>query len=122
MNNKPRLNETVDTEHKSIIKRAAKVNAIKATLHFIVLYGIALSIWGLALKKNFLWFGLFGVIVGLLISLAFVVPVIVKQMTLRTEGDPRDTMFGAGVIWGGWAIIIGVLGIVVWIIRAIFFR
>jgi len=119
MNNKPRLNKPMDTEEKPITKGQAKMNAIMATLHLIVYYGIGLSIWGLALKKSFLWFGLFGVIVGLLISLIFVVPVIAMQ---RTKERTKDIMFGVGASWGIIGIIIGVLGIVVWIIRAIFFR
>ena len=90
-----------------------------ATLHLIICYGIALGIWGLVLKKNFLWFGLSGFIVGLLISLVFVVPVIAMQ---RTAKRTKNMMFAAGATWGNIGILIGILGIVVWIIRAIFFR
>lgn len=108
----------MDLEEKPISKGQAKMNAIMAALHLIVYYGIALSIWGLALKKSFLWFGLSGVIVGTLISLVFVVPVIAMQ---RTVERTKDMMFAAGAIWGNIAILVGVLGIIVWIIRAIFF-
>lgn len=106
-------------EEKPITKGQAKMNAFMATLHLIVYYGIALGIWGIALKKSFLWFGLFGVIAGLMISLMFVVPVIAVQ---GTEERTKDIMFGVGMMWGIIAIIIGALGIIVWIIRAIFFR
>lgn len=95
------------------------MNAVMAALHLVVYYGIAISIWGLALKKSFLWFGLYGVIAGLLISLIFVVPVIAMQ---RTEERTKDIMFAAGSIWVSIGILIGILGIVVWVIRAIFFN
>jgi hypothetical protein len=39
----------METVEKPISKGQAKMNAIMATLHLIVYYGIALSIWGLAL-------------------------------------------------------------------------
>jgi len=105
-------------EEKPITRGQAKMNAIMAALHLVVYYGIALGIWGLALKKSFLWFGLSGVVVGLLISLVFVVPVIAMQ---RTEERTKDMMFAAGSIWGNIGILIGVLGIVAWIIRVIFY-
>ena len=108
----------MEIEEKIISRGQAKMNAIIASLHLIVYYGIALSIWGLALKKSFLWFGLSGVMVGFLISLIFVAPVIAMQ---KTEGCTKDMMFAAGAIWGNIGIVIGILGIVVWIVKAIFF-
>ena len=81
-------------------------------------YGIAVGIWGLVFKKSFLIFGLYGVIVGLLISLLSVGPVIAFQ---RTKERIRDMVFGASAMWGNLGIIIGVLGIVALIIRVIFF-
>jgi hypothetical protein len=106
-------------EEKPITRGQAKMNAIMATLHLIFYYGIALIIWGFALKQSIFWFGLTGVILGLLISLVFVVPVIAVQ---RTEEYTKDMMFAAGAIWGNIGIFIGILGIIVWIIRIIFFR
>ena len=34
----------------------ARMNALMAALHLVVYYGIALTIWGLALRQNVLWF------------------------------------------------------------------
>lgn len=106
-------------EEKPITKSQAIINAVMASLHLIVYYGIALSIWGLAIKKSFVRFGLFGVILGALISLFFVAPIIAVQ---RTEERTKDMMFAVGAMWGNVGILIGILGLVVWIIRAIFIR
>lgn len=106
-------------EEKKITRGQAKINAVMAAIHLIIYYGIALTIWGFALKKNLLWFGLSGAVIGLLISLVFVVPVIAIQ---KTEERTKDIMFAAGATWGNIGIFIGILGIFVWIIRAIFFR
>ena len=105
-------------EEKSISKNQAKINAVMAALHLIVYYGIALSVWGLAFKKSFLYFGLAGMILGALISLIFVVPIIAIQ---KTAERTKDMMFAAGAIWGNIGILIGVVGLVAWIVRAIFF-
>lgn len=101
-----------------ITRKQARMNAVMATLHLIVYYGIALGIWGLALKKAFVPFGLAGVIIGLLISLVLVAPVIAVQ---KSEERTREMMFAVGATWGNIAIFIGILGIVTWVIRAIFF-
>ena len=105
-------------EEKPIEGGQAKMSAIMATLHLIVYYGIALSIWGLALEKSLLWFGISGAAVGLLISLVFVAPVIAAQ---KNAERIKDMVFAAGALWGNIGIIIGVLGLVAWIVRAIFF-
>lgn len=94
------------------------MNAVMAAFHLVVYYGIASIIWGFALKRSMVWFGFSGAIVGLAISSIFVVPVIAAQ---RTEERTRDIMFAAGAIWGNIGIIIGILGIIVLVIRLIFF-
>jgi hypothetical protein len=106
-------------EEKPLLKYEAFWSAVMTTLHLVVYYGVALSIWGLTLKKSIFWFGLYGVIAGLLISLVFVAPVIV---TSKTKDRVRDMMFSAGAIWGNVGILIGILGIIIWIVRVIFFR
>ena len=106
-------------EEKPISNSQAKMNAIITALHLIVYYGMALIIWGVTLEKSIFWFGLIGIVLGLLISLLFVAPVIAAQ---RTEESTKDTMFAAGAIWGNVGILVGILGIIVWIIKVIFFR
>jgi hypothetical protein len=69
-------------------------------------------------KKSFLEFGFYGVIAGLLISLLSAAPVVAFQ---RTKERIRNIVDGVGLMWGTLGIIIGVLGTVVWIIRAIIF-
>jgi len=107
--------EHLGDEH--ITKGQSKMNDIMASLHLIFYYGIALAIWGLAFKK-FLLLGLIGIGLGFLISLVFVAPVIASQ---RSAGRTKDMMFAAGAIWGNIAIVIGILGLIAWGIRVLFF-
>jgi hypothetical protein len=94
------------------------MTAVFVSLQLIAYYGIAIGIWGLVFKKSFLVFGLYGVITGLLISLLSAAPVVAFQ---RTKERIREMSFGVGAIWGNLGIIICILGIVSWVIRAIFF-
>jgi len=112
------LGEKINTSCKPIHRSESIMTAISAILMLTIAYGVALGIWGLALKKSILWFGFYGGIAGFLIGLIFVAPVVTTQ---RTKGRIQDVMFGVGVTLGGLGTIVGVLGIVAWIIRAIFF-
>lgn len=91
--------------------------AVFVSLRLIVYYVIAVGIWGLAFKTSLLWFGLFGLIAGSLVSL-LAGPVIANQ---RTKERIRDMVTSVGMLWGSVAIIIGVLGLAAWLIRLIFF-
>lgn len=104
-------------KEKQITKSQARVNAIMAILHLIVYFAIALGVWGLALEKSILWFGLGGAVAGLLIGLLFVAPVVSSQ---RSGDRTKEMMFAVGAIWGFIALSIGILGIIVWIIRLVF--
>ncbi len=95
------------------------MTAIFASIHLIAYYGIAIGIWGLVFSKSFLVFGFWGAIVGLLISLFSVAPVIASQ---RTKEKVRDMSFGAGALWGNLGIIIGIVGLIAWVIKLIFFK
>ena len=108
----------VEMDGKQISQGQAIMNGIMASLHLIFYYAFALIIWGFALKRNWLWFGASGAVLGFLVSLFFVFPVIAGQ---RTEDRTREMMFATGAIWGNIAVVAGVVGIVVWIARAIFF-
>jgi hypothetical protein len=112
------LGEKINALGKPIHRSESIMTAISAILMLTIAYGVALGIWGLALKKSILWFGFYGGIAGFLIGLIFVAPVVATQ---RTKGRIQDVMFGVGGTLGGLGTIIGVLGIVAWIIRAIFF-
>jgi len=103
---------------RQISQGQAIMNGVMASLHLIFYYAIAVLIWGFALKGSLIWFGVSGALIGFLISLFFVFPVIAGQ---RTEERTREMMFAAGAIWGNIAIVAGVVGILAWIVRAIFF-
>jgi hypothetical protein len=113
------LGEEINAMGTPLHKSESVMTAIFASLHLIIYYGIAIGIWGLVFKKSFLMFGVYGAIVGLLISLLSVAPVIAFQ---RTKEKVRDMSFGAGAIWGNLGIIIGIAGLITWIVRLIFFN
>jgi len=113
------LGEEINAVGTPLHKSESIMTAIFASLHLLVYYGIAIGIWGLVFKKSFLMFGFYGVIAGLLISLLSVAPVIAFQ---RTKEKVRDMSFGAGALWGNLGIIIGVVGLLAWIIRLIFIK
>lgn len=104
---------------KTILERSrAKSMALGVILQLVIGYCVAISIWGLALNKNLLWFALVGIIIGLLIGL-FNAKIILMQKTVERA---NDMMFSMGSLWGGLCTITGILGLIVWIIRVIFFH
>lgn len=108
------INATVTPLHRS----EAVMTAVWCVLQLIFIYTVVGGIWGLVFKKSFLLFGLFGGIAGLLVSALFVAPVVASQ---RTKQRIQDVVFGAGSLLFAPVIYIGVLGLIVWIIRLIFF-
>ena len=112
------LGEEINTLGKPLHRSESIMTAIFVSLQLMVYYGIAIGIWGLVFKKSFLVFGLYGVIAGLLISLLSAAPVVAFQ---RTKGRIRNIVDGVGIMWGNLGIIIGIMGLVAWVIRLIFF-
>lgn len=113
------LGEQINTLGKPIHRSEAVMTAVWCVLQLIISYAVVGGIWGLVFKKNFLVFSLFGGIAGLLVSILFVAPVVAFQ---RTKQRIQDIVFGAGSLLFIPVIFIGVLGLIAWIIRAIFFR
>lgn len=113
------LGEEINTVGTPIHRSEAIMTAVFVSLHLMIYYGIAIGIWGLVFKKSFLTFGFYGAILGLLISLLSVGPVIAFQ---RTKEKVKDISFGAGAIWGNLGIIIGVVGLIVLVVKLIFFN
>jgi len=113
------LGEEINAAGTPIHRSESVMTAVFVSLQLLAYYGIAIGIWGLAFKKSFLAFGLYGVIAGFLISLLSVAPVIAFQ---RTKERIRDMSFGAGALWGNLGIAIGVLGLIALVIRFVFFR
>lgn len=95
----------------------AKAAGVWAVLHLMAYSAGAGLAWGFALKHNLIWSITSGATVGFLLSAFLVFPVVAKQ---QTEERTKDMMFAAGAIWGNIAILAGVVGLVVWIIRLIF--
>lgn len=104
---------------KPLHRSESIMTAVFVSLQLMAYYGIAIGIWGLFFKKSFLVFGFYGVIAGLLISLLSVAPVVAFQ---RTKERIRNIVDGVGIMWGNLGIIIGVVGLVAWAIRSIFFN
>lgn len=95
----------------------AKSMATGTALHLIIYYTIALALWGLVFN-HFILFVLIGLVVGILISLISV-PVIKMQKTVERA---NDMMFAISSLWGNIGILIGVVGLIAWIVKIIFFR
>lgn len=112
------LGEEINALGRPIHRSESVMTAIMVSLTIIVCYGIAIGIWGLVFSNNFLSFGLYGTIAGSLISLLFVAPVIVVQ---RTKEQIKDIIFGVDMLVTSIGIIIGVVGLVAWVIRLILF-
>jgi hypothetical protein len=112
------LGEKINAAGKPLHRRESIMTAVFVSLQLMAYYGIAVGIWGIVFKKSFLVFGLYGVIVGLLISLLSAAPVVAFQ---RTKERIRNIVDGVGIMWGNLGIIIGVVGLVAWGIRLIFF-
>lgn len=113
------LGKEINALGKPLHRREPIMTAVFVSLQLMAYYGVAIGIWGLVFKKSFMTFGFYGVIVGFLISLLSAAPVVAFQ---RTKERVRDMSFGIGATWGNLAIIIGVLGLVAWIVRFVFFK
>jgi len=112
------LGEKINALGKPIHRSEAIMTAVWCVLQLIASYAVVAGLWGLVFKKSFLVFGLFGGIAGLLVSLIFVAPVVAFQ---RTKKRIQDITFGAGSLLFVPVIYIGILGLIAWVIRLIFF-
>lgn len=112
------LGEKINALGELIHRSQARMTAVFFSVRLIAYYAIAIGIWGLVFNKGFFSFSLYGSIAGFLISLLFVAPVISTQ---RTRERVRDIVSGAGLLLGNIGIIIGLVGLVAWIIKAVFF-
>lgn len=111
------LGEKTNALGKPIHRSESVMTAIMVSLTIVVCYGVAIGIWGVVFRRSFFSFGLYGTIAGSLISLLFVAPVIAAQ---RTKERIKNIIFGVDMTVTSIGIIIGVLGIVAWIVRVIF--
>ena len=88
-----------------------------AISHLVPIYAIAFGVWGLAFW-HVIWFVLIGALIGLLLGLLSGA-ITSGQATIERK---RDMVFASGAIWGGLATIIGVLGIIISLIKFLFFQ
>ncbi len=105
-------------EQTPISKDRARGAGIWAVLHMIAYFGAAGLAWGLALRGSLIWFGISGALVGFVVGVLFGFLVVSRQ---KTEERVKDMMFAVGATWGNVAILIGLVGGIVWIVRLIFF-
>ncbi len=96
----------------------AKGAGMWAAIHMVAYFGAAGFAWGLALRGSLICFAVAGGLVGLIIGVFFGFLVVSRQ---RTEERVKDMMFAVGATWGNLAIVAGAVGLMVWIVRIIFF-
>ncbi len=113
-----KLGEKINALGKPIHKNESIMTAIFVSLQLVIYYGIAIGIWGIFFRQNFLTFSIYGLITGLLISF-FIVPIIARQ---RTRGRIRDMVDAVSITWGNIGMFIGVLGVVALVIKFIFLK
>ncbi|MEQ1509822.1 MAG: SMI1/KNR4 family protein [Sphingopyxis sp.] len=89
-----------------------------AVLHMIAYFAAAGLVWGLALGRSVIWFAAIGASAGFLIGFLFGFLVVSRQ---TTEEKARDVMFAVGATWGNLAILSGAAGLIVWVVRVVFF-
>ena len=112
------LGEEINALGKPIHRSEAITTAVFVSLQLIAYCGIAIGIWGLVFKKSFLVFGLYGAVAGFVISLLFVAPVIAFQ---RTKERKKNIVYGADVLLTPIIFVIGIVGLIAWVIGLIFF-
>ncbi len=102
----------------TISKTTQFFNGLIMTLSLIIFYAIAIGIWGAAIHKSYLWFAFFGAGFGLLLGL-IAGPIVAHQ---KTHERAREMISAVSSLWEGIALITGILGLIVWAIRVMFFR
>jgi len=112
------LSEEINYIATPIHRREAIMASIFVSLQLLVYYGVAIGVWGMVFKKGFLLFGIYGAILGFLISL-ITVPVIAFQR-IRQKIKEKTTI--VSMLWGNFAIIICILGLIVFGIALVFFK
>lgn len=112
------LGEEINALGKPIHRSESIMTAIFNSIGLVLYYGIAFGIWGLVFNKSFFIFGLCGGVVGFLISLLFGAVVAFQ----RTKEKTKEMSFMVGYLWGNLGIVIGVMGLIAWVIRLIFFK
>jgi len=112
------LGKEINALGELIHKNKALAIAFFVSFKLIVYCGIAVSIWALVFNKSLLVFGLYGVIIGFIISLLFVAPVIALQ---RNNERIKNSVSGVGMLLIPVIAMVGIVGLIVWGIRLIFF-
>lgn len=114
-----KLGEEINAAGKPFHRWESVMTAIFVSLQLMVCYGIVVGIWGLVFGQSFWIFGFYGVIGGFLISLLFAAPAVVSQ---RTRGSIRKMVDSIGMVCVNIPIIVGIMGLIAWAIRLMFFN
>lgn len=99
----------------SISAKESKMTAVMNMFQLIMSYGIALGFWGLVFNKGFITYAIYGAIIGLILGVFFY-PIFSKQ---RSKEKIQEASFIIGGMWINLAIVIGILGLIIWIIKLI---
>ena len=127
-----RYNGILKTEYPTVEAKAEAFAALEAeypgrasafrgrvTMAFLlVIYAIAGAAWGLAVHGAVIWFAAGGAVLGALLG-ALGAAIISRA---RSVSGSIEMQAVAGAVFGLPGVAIGVLGLVVWLVRAVFFR
>ncbi len=113
------LGERINAVGTSISRSQAVGTAIWDSFFYIILYALVVGIWASIFNASFLRSARWGALIGIAISLLSVGPVIAFQ---RTKEKVRDMSFGAGQLWGKLGIILGILGVITFVVKVIFLK
>ena len=113
------LGEEINKLGTLVHKRDSIIAAIYVSSRVIISFGIGIGIWSLVFSKSFLSFFIYGIVVGFIISLFIIFPVIAKQ---RIKEKIKDIIFSIGALIIPIALGIGVIGIIAWLVKILFFN
>jgi hypothetical protein len=99
-------------------RSTARLRGGFTVIFFALIYGLAGGLWGLALNFSPRWFMSGGAGVGILLG-GIAAAVITSK---PTPDQSKDMQFAANSTFGMLGILIGLVGLVVWGLRALFFR
>lgn len=98
-------------------RSTAKSMALGVALQLILYCWITVGIWGFAVKA-ILWFVLIGFVAGLVVGLSSARTIL--RQTIRERA--HELMYAQGIVWGGVFGIIGIAGLVYWLVRVLWFH
>ena len=109
---------SIRAEHEEM-KRAKTYWSVTAILNLIFFYGLAFGIWGWAFGFSLLWSVIIGAVIGLAVAFSICsYPIFTKPQDIQ---QLKDMQFFVG-IWVKLGIAIGVVGLIVLVVKILFFH